>query len=284
MIDQPIAVIGIGAMGGAIATRLLECGVPVAVWDTSDAAVASLVQRGATRFDPTSPAVAAVLVSLPSDEAVAEALTDEVLSRIPGTLLVELSTVLPSTVQALAERARPHRVEVVDAPVSGSPSDALAGSLVLMVGATEAALSRASPILELLGAVQHIGDVGTGKAMKLVNNAMSMGNMAVAAEAFTLGRRLGLDEQTMYEVISRSGGRSNQFEKRMPLALDGDYAPRFALRLAEKDLRLALASGHEVRHPMPIAATVHQLYEAGVARDLGDEDVVAILKLYGGVR
>jgi 3-hydroxyisobutyrate dehydrogenase-like beta-hydroxyacid dehydrogenase len=280
MSGQKVGVIGVGAMGAAVATRLLEAGNSVAVYDTSETAVSALVQRGATRLDPEHPDVAILLASLPNDDVVNAALDDDLLSRLSQSLVIELSTILPSTVIQLAQRAQKYGVEVVDAPVSGGPNDALAGRLVLMVGVDDEVLSRAAPVLESLGTVERTGGIGTGKAMKLVNNAMSMANMAVAAEAFTLGRQLGLDDQTMYDVLSRSGGRSNQFNKRIPDALNDDYAPRFALRLGEKDLRLALTTGHDTRHPMPITAAVHQVFEAGIARELGDQDIVAILKLY----
>jgi 3-hydroxyisobutyrate dehydrogenase-like beta-hydroxyacid dehydrogenase len=168
----------------------------------------------------------------------------------------------------------------VDAPVSGGPADALAGSLTLLIGAEAEALNRARPVLAQLGSIEHVGPPGHGKAAKLVNNTMTMGNMVVAAEAFTLGVKLGLDPDALFDVLSRSGGRSHHFVKRMPLALARDFTARFALYLSEKDLRLALEMGHDVSYAMPVASTVHQIYELARAKGLADEDMVAVIKVY----
>jgi 3-hydroxyisobutyrate dehydrogenase-like beta-hydroxyacid dehydrogenase len=113
-----------------------------------------------------------------------------------------------------------------------------------------------------------------------VNNVMSMGNLAVAAEAFTLGTKLGLDPGRAFEVLSRSGGRSHQFVKRMPAVLAGDTTARFALGLAEKDLRLALEMAHGVPAGMPITGAIHQVYELARAAGLGERDAAALVELY----
>lgn len=278
-----VGLIGLGAMGGAVGRRLLECGVDLTVFDISAEAVAALTELGARSVSTpellTSTDI--ILVSLPNDDIVRDVLvTRGLLDQLSGKIVVELSTILPDTMRALDEIATKAGVTMVDSPVSGGPNEALAGKLVLMVGCDAAVLEQVRPVIGHLGAVEHVGAVGDGKVVKLVNNMMSMGNIVVAAEAFSLGTRLGLDPTRLYEILSTSGGRSGQFVKRMPYVLEGDYHARFALSLAEKDLRLALAMGHGATFPLPVAAAIHQMYEMGVAAGVGGEDQIAVIKLY----
>lgn len=277
-------VIGLGAMGGSVARRLLESGVDTGVHDISPEAVARLVADGARAVDPLSDDPGDfVLTSLPDDRAVTEAILDSgLLGNLRGRVLIELSTILPATMSLVAERARDHDVAVVDAPVSGGPAEARAGSLVLLAGASAPVLDRAAPVLDVLGTVEHVGDAGQGKAVKLVNNVMSMGNVVVAAEAFALGTTLGLDAERLYDVLSRSGGRSHHFTKRIPYVLADDFSPRFSLNLGEKDLRLALRLAHDAGYVMPTASMVHQIFEMGRAQGLGGQDAIAVLKIFEG--
>jgi len=276
------AVIGLGTMGGAVARRLVESGFDTLVHDIDDAAVARLVERGATACTLAGAGAAEVIVtSLPNDAVVTATVIDSgVLTEWAGRVLVELSTTLPATVEAVADAGHPFGVAVVDCPVSGGPGEALAGTLVQLVGASADALARARPVLDVLGAVEHVGGVGHGKTVKLLNNLMAMGSIVVAAEAFTLGVKLGLDRHELFDVLSRSGGRSFHFLKRWPYALADDYTARFAVSLGEKDIRLGLQLAHEADYVMPAASTVHQIFEMARAKGIGHEDVVAVLKVY----
>lgn len=282
--DRPtVGLIGLGAMGGAVARRLLTSGVDLTVHDVSPRAMDALAELGA-RTAPAAQDLAAtdiVLVSLPNDDIVEDVLVRQgLLAHLSGKVVVELSTILPDTMHRIAAEAAQHGVETVDSPVSGGPNEALAGKLVLMVGAEPSVLEKVEPVISLIGSVSHVGPVGAGKSIKIVNNMMSMGNVVLASEAFALGVQLGLEPKRLYEILSVSGGASTQFNKRAPYILDEDYTARFAVGLAEKDLRLALAVGHHARLPLPIAAQVHQLYEMGVATGIGQEDAVAVFKLY----
>jgi 3-hydroxyisobutyrate dehydrogenase len=269
-------------MGGAVAERLLRRGHEVAVFDLDQAAIERLVALGAEAPDSVAGWEGeALVVSLPDDAAVHSVLIDGTALDEPAPkLLVELSTILPATMEEVAVAARSRDVAVLDAPVSGGPNEARAGELTLLVGAEDEALAAGRGLLEDIGSVEHVGPAGHGKAAKLVNNTMTMGNMAVAAEAFTLGVKMGLDPRRLYDVISRSGGRSHHFEKRIPYVLEGDFTARFALGLSEKDLRLALQMGHDASYPMPLASSVHQVFEQARARGLSKEDMVAVIKVY----
>lgn len=270
-------------MGSAIAERLHACGVRLGVFDISDEAV---TRFRASLNDPASLApvdeCTLLITSLPNDAVVtAELLETGRLERLTGGLLVEMSTLLPATMKLVELRAQALNVAVVDAPVSGGPSDARAGRLTLFVGADVESLMRARPVLELLGTVKASGAVGDAKAIKIVNNMMSMGNMAVAAEAFSLGLKMGLDPQAAYDLLAQAGGSSNHFVKRMPNAIAGNFAPGFSQVLAAKDLNLALTSAASAGVDLPLTSAVLERYRAGLAAGLGGEDIVALVKLYG---
>jgi len=279
--DLRVGVIGLGAMGGAVADRLLAEGFTTWVHDLNRDAVERLVANGADTGPLEEASWDILVTSLPSDDSVRGALVDTgALRQLAGGVLVELSTILPATMSAVAAEASKADVGVVDSPVSGGPAEARAGKLVLLVGAEDRMLDRARPVLEAIGTVEHVGDVADGKAIKLVNNVMAMGNMVVAAEAFALGTTLGLDPARMFDTLSRSGGRSHHFLKRMPYVLERDFSARFALYLGEKDLRLALETAHQEGYAMPAAACIHQIYEIGMAKGWGAEDIAAVVKVY----
>ncbi|KAF2486939.1 3-hydroxyisobutyrate dehydrogenase [Neohortaea acidophila] len=291
MSTNSVVVIGLGAMGGAIAVRLKEQGVDVTGYDINPEA--------RERFRAASGKVAAdvevvrtadtVITSLPNDDNLCASLKEGgVIERLqPHQTFIEMSTTLPQTMVDVAESLRSKVRGVVDAPVSGGPNEAKAGKLSILVGVEgkdgdgEGDLAPATrELLSNLGTVHIIGRPGNGKALKLVNNAISLSNTALAMETFQLGTALGLDRETMFKVISTSGGSSTMFKKRIPYVLDNDYSARFSVSLAEKDTRLALQTAGKLHFPTPLLANVHQRYEAAMAQGLGNEDIVALIKLY----
>ena len=278
---QVVGILGLGAMGGSMADRLAELGFTSIVSDLSAAAVQRAVENGSRAGDVPGDAEI-VISSLPNDAAVLSALTGPAFLEADGhgRCLVEMSTILPSTMEKVRDVLAPRGWSVIDAPVSGGPADARNGTLTLLVGAEDAALRPVEKLLGVLGTVEHVGTVGQGKAIKLVNNVMSIGNVVLAAEAFVLGEKLGIEPQRMYDVLSRSGGRSRNFNQRIPRVIERDFASRFSVVLSEKDLRLALSVAHETRYVMPLTAIIHQMCEMAIASGLGGEDIIAVAKLY----
>jgi len=284
---ERVAVIGMGQMGSGMAGRLREGGHDVTGYDTSTEQQSRLAAEGFRMAASIGEAVAGrgvVLTSLPDGRAVQEVWlgADGIVARADwGSLAIELSTVEPETMRWVAAAAAQKGLAVIDCPVSGSPNEARAGTLVLITGGDRAHISRAEPILRLLGtASQHTGDIGTAKVVKIVNNMMSMGNVLVAAEAFALGVAAGVAPQTLYDVLSVSGGRSHHFTKRFPNALRGDFSPGFKMELGEKDLALGIALGRSRHLPTPAASAVRELYAVALAEGLRGQDIVALLALY----
>lgn len=282
-----VAVLGLGAMGGGLARHLLSVGYQVTGYDPDPVAANRASADGVTVAHSLADAVAeapAVITSLPDPAAVRSAWegTDGlVASAAEGTVLVELSTIDPETMCSVGELASGADLRVIDCAVSGGPDEAATGRLALLVGADSDDLAQARTLLEAIGSsVAHTGPVGTGKTVKLVNNMMSMGNVLVAAEAFEVGVASGVDPERLFEVLANSGGSSHHFVKRFPWVVADDQRTRFAIRLAEKDLRLGIELARSVGVPSPTASMVRSLYQVAIAEGMAGEDIVGLTRLY----
>lgn len=286
---ERIAVFGMGQMGANMASRLTEQGFDVLGYDINPARRQELAERQVAVADTIETVLAGrpvVLTSLPDPTAAKAAwlapggLVDK---AAPGTLIIELSTLDPDTMREIAAAATAKGIAVLDCPVSGGPLESLHGDLVLIVGGDMADIRRAEPVLQSLGqSWSHTGPIGTAKAVKLVNNMMSMGNVLIACEAFALGEAAGVAPETLYQVLSQSGGRSFHFTKRFPKALKNDFDPGFKMELGEKDLALAIDFGRALRQPTPATSTVRELMAQALATGHRGRDVVALLEMFRG--
>jgi 3-hydroxyisobutyrate dehydrogenase-like beta-hydroxyacid dehydrogenase len=284
---EKLAVIGMGQMGSAMAARLRESNLDVVGFDVSPDQRARLEREGFRMAADIAEALkdrSIVLTSLPDPKAVSEAWLGAggiVATAAKGALCIELSTIDPHTMRSVADAAHARGIAVVDCPVSGGPIEARNGKLILIAGGDEKDIARAEPILQRLGAEwKHTGGIGTAKAVKIVNNMMTMGNVLVAAEAFALGVAAGVEPQKLYDVLSVSGGRSHHFTKRFPNALKGDFSPGFKMELGEKDLALAIELGRTIKMPTPSASASRELYALALAEGFRGQDIVALLSMY----
>ncbi len=282
-----IGFIGLGTMGGQMARRLVEQGYAVRGFDPSAERAARAKTAGIV-LDTSPGRVAAasdfVLSSLPDPAAVRGAYLGEdgvLAGSHAGMVWIDLSTIDPETCREVAAKAAAAKIDCLDAPVSGGPNEAGNGKLVFMVGGAPAVVERARPVLLALGTeIHHVGPLGSGLVVKLVNNVMSMGNMVVAAEAMVLGVKAGMDPRQLFDILSTSGGRSHHFLKRMPNVLAGDFTPNFSIALSKKDVSLALGLAAGLGFPMLVASAVRQVYEAAAAQGLADQDMAAVTRLY----
>ncbi|MBO9357086.1 NAD-binding protein [Bordetella petrii] len=287
MSKPAVAVVGLGQMGSAMALNLQDRGFDVMGWDIAPAARERMASQGVPAAGTLAAALrgrAYVLSSLPNGAIVRQSwLGPEGMVGLAdaGATLIDLSTIEPSAMREVADRAMERGLKVLDCPVSGGPAEARAGRLIVMVGGEAAVLEQARPLLEALGAtIRHTGGVGTAKVVKVINNTMAMGNLLVACEAFSLGEALGVDSATLFDVLSESGGRSMTFTKRFPPALKGDFEARFKLELAEKDLALGLSMARELGVQVPAATLVRGLFGQALAEGYGGKDAVALLAMY----
>ena len=282
-----IGFIGLGTMGGQMAKRLVSQGFTVRGFDPSAARAAEAKAAGVI-LEASSGRVAAasdvILSSLPDPAAVRAAYLGEsgvLAGAHRGMTWIDLSTIDPETCREVAAKAAPAGIDCLDAPVSGGPVEAGSGKLVFMVGGDAAVVERVRPVLSALASeIHHVGPLGSGLVVKLVNNVMSMGNMVVAAEAMVLGVKAGMDPKQLFDILSNSGGRSHHFLKRMPNVLKGDFTPNFSIALSKKDVSLALGLAAGLGFPMLVASAVRQVYEAAAAQGLGNQDMAAVTRLY----
>jgi 3-hydroxyisobutyrate dehydrogenase-like beta-hydroxyacid dehydrogenase len=282
-----IAVLGMGQMGANMAARLTATGFDVLGYDISPTRRQALAERQVAIAETMPAALAGrrtVLTSLPDPAAARAAWLGPqglVAQAEPGSLLIDLSTLDPATMREIGAAAATRGLAVLDCPVSGGPGEAGRGELVLIVGGDIADVTRAEPVLRSLGqSWAHTGPLGTAKAVKLVNNMMSMGNVLIACEAFALGEAAGVAPETLYEVLSQSGGRSFHFTKRFPKALKGDFDPGFKMELGEKDLALAIDFGRTLHQPTPATSAVRELMATALATGHRGRDVVALLEMF----
>jgi 3-hydroxyisobutyrate dehydrogenase-like beta-hydroxyacid dehydrogenase len=276
-----VAVIGVGAMGGRLARRLLECGHEVVVWNRTPSRATALIPHGALIApDPAEAARRAdAAITMVSDPAALRAVTegpDGLAAGIePRAAVIQMGTVGPVATAQLA-RALPDGVELVDAPALGSLAEVESGSLEIFAGGAPATVERWRPLLSDLGRVRYVGAVGAGAAAKLVANAALLETVGVLGEALALAGRLGLSREAAFEVLATTP-LAAQAERRRP-ALEADrFPPRFALALARKDAELvveaASTAGLDLRHAVAAAAWYRDAERGG----LGDRDYSALL-------
>jgi len=238
-----VAVIGLGAMGLAMAERLAERGEAVRGWDRDPARRRLAEAAGVAVAEEAATGAEVVILSLPNDEAVrAVAATLPAAGMMADGVVVDTSTVAPETPRALASRFAATGLAWLDAPVSGGPHGARAGRLTMMVGGEAEALARAMPVLEAIAAkVVHVGTSGAGAVAKLANNLLVAAHLLTAAEVLRLARRAGVDAEAALSVINGASGRSAATEVNFPRwILPGSFDSGFTAGLMRKDVRLAL--------------------------------------------
>lgn len=281
-----IGFVGLGVMGSNMCRRILSSGnYDLTVYDIDKAKVDELVELGASAASSLQELAAGndlIAASLPNPAIVLDAMTGPkglITGVRKGTTILDLSTVDSDTSKEVAARMEEAGAIYVDTPVSGGKFDSLKGTLTLIIGATEEELPHARPLLELLGtSIHYAGTRGAGSTIKLVNNVMSMGNLLVAAEAFVLGVKAGVDGGTLFNILQHCGGRSLRLTKRFPSVLKGDFEPRFTVDLAEKDLNLALDLAHKLKVPMLMASISHDFYLLTSKSGRGGKDATAVVE------
>jgi 3-hydroxyisobutyrate dehydrogenase-like beta-hydroxyacid dehydrogenase len=271
-----LAFLGLGLMGTPMATRLLEAGHHVTVWNRTAGKTARLVERGALAAETPAAAVAGadiVITMLANPQALDQVLSGALGAVQPGQVLIDMSTVGPREIQSIARRL-PDHVTLVDAPVRGSVPEATAGRLAIYVGATAADFDSVRPLLTVLGTPHHVGGPGAGAATKVVVNLTLGVAITALGEALAFGRTLGLDRTTLLDVLAESPLGPTVHAKRANIDAEA-YPPNFKLSLALKDLRLVTQLGGQ---GLPVAAaTVGWLEQAAVDR-AGDPDFSAVVE------
>jgi len=269
-----LGVIGLGNIGGAIAANLVADGDEVVVHDADPARREAIA--GATAASSVGEVAAAAevtILSLPTPEVVRAVAREWADAAAPDAVLLDLSTSAPSGNRELAEELRTSGHHFVEAPLTGGAVGAQGRSLVFMVGGDDEPVARCLPVLERIGrATFHLGPVGAGSTMKLVNSLLAFTCTLGSLEALTLAASAGLDLRAVVDVV-RTGGASNFYIDRAVEGIDQrGRPPQFALALAEKDARLIEGVADAAGIPAPVAAAVRASLADALDRGLGDHD------------
>jgi 3-hydroxyisobutyrate dehydrogenase len=256
--ESRIGFIGLGGMGERMARRLIERGFRLIVFDRTQKRMDPLIALGAAAADSlkTLAAGSDVIIScVTNDSAVMDIYAGAwgvLASARRGTIVIDMSTVLPATSRTLSELGRERGIEVLDVPISGSTPAAEAGTVILFGGGDREAFERCDPIFKALSREHHyLGPNGAGNGMKLVVNTLLGVGMQAIAEATALGEHIGLDRDRMLEVLAKTAVIAPAHQGKLLRAARADYSPQFPIRLMRKDFGLILDLAREEEVPMP---------------------------------
>ena len=285
MSDQNVGFIGVGRMGAPMAHRLIDAGYKLTIYDTSAAAMAPLIAKGAVKAEtPAAVASAAeiVLGSLPTP-AIVHAVALGPKGVIEGTkvkIFVDVSTTGSVYAKKVAEGLATKGITQVDAPVSGGVKGAENGTLAVMVSCTGEVYARVQPVLAIIGKLFHVGQgPGQGQTMKLLNNILSATAMAASSEVVVMGVKAGLDPQMIVDVINAGSGRNSATQDKIPrCVIPRTFDFGFALALLNKDVRLCLEEADAMGVPMVVGNAVRNLLNIAAASEGPNADMTDVIK------
>lgn len=284
----PVAgIIGLGLVGQALASRLRGAGWRTLGYDLRAEARASFAQAGGEPADSVQ-AVGRAATSV----VLAVFETQDVLNAIEGAnglldpghqvqRIVDCSTGTPELLQALSARLQARGVDFIEAPLSGSSAQIGAGQATMLLGGSDAALTRAAPLLQALSAERiHVGGAGAGARAKLATNLVLGLNRAALAEGMAFARALGIAPERFLQLVLATPARSAAAEIKGPLMVREDFAPQSRIRQHLKDVELMLHSAQQARLALPLSEAHAALLRSAVAAGDGDLDNAAILRRY----
>lgn len=286
MDNQVLGFVGVGRMGGPMASRLLDAGYSLCVYDTNPDAVKPLAARGAkVAASPAEVGSAAriVLMSLPTPPIVqAVALGTEGIARGSAVkVLIDLSTTGPGMATTVARGVNERGIISVDAPVSGGVKGAEGGTLAVMVSCPQHALAEVEPILKTFGKLFYTGEKpGLAQVAKLGNNLLAAAAMVVSSEVLAMGVKAGLDPKVMCDIINAGSGRNSATQDKFPrTVLTGTFDFGFATGLSYKDVRLCVDEAETMGVPMIVGAAVRQMLAVTQAKYGATSDFTCIAKV-----
>lgn len=279
---QPVAILGLGIMGSALAQHLVAAGFAVRGFDPDPQAAQRAADSGvviASNAGEAVQGVGRIMTSLPSEVALAS--TVEALTGGPAgenTVLVELSTLSLESKAAARDRLSECGIEMLDCPVSGTGAQAQTRDIVLYASGNESAFTSCQPMFDAVARESFfLGDFGNGTRMKFIANLLVAVHNVASAEALALARKSGLDPQQVYDVISSGAGTSKIFELRGPMMVEEIYTPAtMKLDVWQKDMALIKEFAEQLGASTPLFEVTQPLYEAANTAGLGDQDTAAV--------
>lgn len=278
-----IGFLGLGIMGRPMALNLLKGGHTVTVWARRAESMQPLLEAGARgAANPTEVAQASELViSMVADAPdVAEVMRAVAAGAKPGLVAVDMSTIAPAAARQIGEELAAAGVDFIDAPVSGGEVGAIAGTLSIMAGGSEAAFAKAKPAFECIGKnIVHVGESGAGQVTKAANQILTGVGVLAVAEAMAFAAKNGVDGSKVREALMGGFAASRILENHGQRMLDRNFKPGFKSWMHEKDLNIVMQTAHELGLCLPASAATAQMFNAMVGSGLGEEDSIAVLKL-----
>ena len=285
-----VGFVGLGTMGGPMAANAARAGFEVSAWNRTPGRAAELQELGVHVLD-TPAAVAAsseIVITMVSDTPDVEAVLfgpDGVgEGAAAGSLVIDMSTISPSATRLFAERLATNGVAMLDGPVSGGSEGAKKGTLSIFIGGEAADLERARPVLQSLGTtITHVGPIGSGQAVKAVNQVILAGTYIGVAEGIVLALKAGLDVEQTVAALSGGAAQSWVLTNRSGRMLANDYPLGFKVALHRKDLGIALSMARELGASLPISALVEAIEAGLIGQGHADDDMSAVARSIRGL-
>lgn len=277
-----IGYIGLGNMGGPMATNLVKSGCDVVVYDLDQTRIDRVVARGATAAtsgEDVAKKVDILFTSLPEPRHVAAIAPSLIDTMHAGCIWVDLTTNDRNLLLQLAEKASKRNVSIVEAPVTGAVDGARLGKLTFFVGGDKESIERVRPYLEIMGMMVECGPLGTGNVVKLITNQIWFINAAAIGEGLVLGKKAGVDLLVLWEALKNSVGDTFVVRHDVPSIFDGHYDPSFSLDLCCKDLRLLKELGEQTGTQMDMTLLAREKFEEARATFGGNSAELLVCKL-----
>ncbi|PSP41641.1 2-hydroxy-3-oxopropionate reductase [Halobacteriales archaeon QH_6_64_20] len=286
MSDTTVGFIGLGIMGAPMAKNLLDAGYDVVGYNRSQEPVDEHAEYGGESGESpedVTERVDVVITCLPDSPVVEDVLRreDGVLEGVSeGTVVVDMSTISPTTTEALAEEVSERGGEMLDAPISGGEEGAIDGSLSIMVGGDESTLEEHIDLFEVMGeTVTHCGPSGAGQTTKACNQIVVAAQMVSVSEALVFAKKAGADLEAVVDAISGGAAGCWTLDNRAPSMIQGDFDPGFFASYQYKDLRIAMEAGEAFGAPMAGTAVAHELYKAMETTGRGRDDNSGVMQV-----
>jgi 3-hydroxyisobutyrate dehydrogenase len=285
MTKPRVAILGLGLMGAGMASRVLTAGFPLAVYNRNPDKTAPFAKAGAyvARTPRDTAARADIIITMLADDKASRAVwldkdSGALAGAAPGTWLVESSTASVQWIHELAAAAKKHECELLDAPVTGSKPQAASGELLFLVGGSAEALAAVRPVLAVMSRdILHLGPIGSGATLKLINNFLCGVQAASVAEALALVNASGLDREKSVAMLAAGAPGSPLLKVITTRAAANDFTPNFVLRLMAKDLTYAREEGARHGIAMNTATPAIADFEKAIAAGYGEKDFSAVI-------
>jgi 3-hydroxyisobutyrate dehydrogenase len=288
---ERVGFVGLGIMGARMAANLARAGYELTVHNrTRSRAEAFAQEHGATLAETPADVGARsdIVITMVVDGAQVEEVLlgpDGVAQRAgAGPLCIDMSTIAPSDTRRIGAALHERGIGFVDAPVTGSSPKAEDGTLTIMAGGDEADFERTRPLLEVMGElIVHVGELGQGQTVKLINNAVAASNASTLAQALIVGKATGVDLEALIRIMGAGSGASTMLTLKAEPMRTHDYSTLFKLEHMLKDVRLCLEEGQAAGVPFPAAAHTREVLTAAMGRGLGDADFAALVEVLEGL-